>query len=247
MALEGEVFRALAGRRTLRFTLEGHGYFVKTHDGVGWQEIVKNLVQLRLPVLGARNEWQAIRRLEELGVATMKIAGYGERGRIPARRQSFLVTDELADTVSLEDFCRTWPSDPPPLELKRAIIEKVANIAERLHNNGVNHRDFYICHFLLDRKSLHLPFDSGALTLFLIDLHRVQLRASTPRRWILKDLAGLSFSSMHIGLTRRDLFRFMKSYRGKPLREILNHEQGFWSEVASRAIRLSMKPCSSSD
>ena len=113
MNLEGDVFRSIARRRTLRFTLEGKGYFAKVHQGVGWKEIIKNLTQLRLPVLGARNEWRAIRRLDELGVATMTIAGFGERGLPPAWLQSFLVTDELANTVSLEDYCRSWSTDPP--------------------------------------------------------------------------------------------------------------------------------------
>lgn len=243
MSLEGQVFRSIARRRTLRFVLDGKGYFVKIHQGVGWKEIIKNLLQLRLPVLGARNEWRAICRFEELDVATMAIAGFGERGTPPARLQSFLITDELTNTASLEDFCRDWPSNPPPVQLKRALIEKVANIAERLHNGGVNHRDFYICHFLLDLASVVAPFTPERLTLSLIDLHRVQLRSRTPRRWIVKDLAALYFSSMEIGLTRRDLLRFVRSYRKRPLREILGREQGFWQAVAEKAQWLYRHPC----
>lgn len=243
MNLEGTVFRSIARRRTLRFTLDGKAYFAKIHQGVGWREIFKNLLQLRLPVLGARNEWRAIRRFDELGVATMTIAGFGERGVPPAWLQSFLVTDELANTESLEDYCRSWPTDPPPVRLKRALIEKVANIAERLHNNGVNHRDFYICHFLLDLDSATAPYTPEKLVLSLIDLHRVQLRSRTPRRWIVKDLAGLYFSSMDIGLTRRDLLRFMRIYRGRPLRAILAEEQRFWQAVAEKARWLYRNPC----
>ncbi len=243
MSLEGEVFRSVARRRTLRFTLDGKGYFVKIHQGVGWNEIVKNLLQLRLPVLGAANEWRAIRRLEELGVATMAIAGFGERGVPPARLQSFLITDELTNTVSLEDFCRDWPVEPPPVRLKRALIEKVANVAERLHNSGVNHRDFYICHFLLDRDSVAAPFTPERLTLSLIDLHRVQMRSRTPRRWLVKDLAALHFSSMDIGLTRRDLLRFLRVYRNRPLRETLGRERRFWKAVEKKARWLYQHPC----
>lgn len=243
MSLDGQVFRSIARRRTLRFTLEGKGYFAKLHQGVGWREIFKNLLQLRLPVLGARNEWRAIRRLEELGVATMAIAGFGERGLPPAWLQSFLITDELANTASLEDFCRDWPVNPPPVKLKRAIIEKVANIAERLHNNGVNHRDFYICHFLLDLDAIAAPYAQERLTLSLIDLHRVQLRSRTPRRWIVKDLAALHFSSMDIGLTSRDRLRFMRSYRKRPLREIVAGERRFWTAVETKAQWLYRHPC----
>lgn len=34
--LQGEVFRELEGRRTLRTEVEGAGYFVKIHRGIGW-------------------------------------------------------------------------------------------------------------------------------------------------------------------------------------------------------------------
>ena len=54
-ALQGEVFRELEARRTLRTEVAGRGYFVKIHRGVGWGEILKNLMCLRLPVLGAGN------------------------------------------------------------------------------------------------------------------------------------------------------------------------------------------------
>uniref|UniRef100_A0A1I7YB18 DUF885 domain-containing protein n=1 Tax=Steinernema glaseri TaxID=37863 RepID=A0A1I7YB18_9BILA len=59
-ALQGEVYRELEGRRTLRTEVEGNGYFVKIHRGIGWGEIFKNLFTAKLPVLGAGQEWQAI-------------------------------------------------------------------------------------------------------------------------------------------------------------------------------------------
>ena len=113
MQLDGEMFREVASRRTLRFSVAGKRYFLKAHYGVGWKEIFKNLLQLRLPVLGARNEWLAIKRLQALGIDTMSLVGYGERGRNPAQRESFVITKALEDTESLEDFCGAWESSPP--------------------------------------------------------------------------------------------------------------------------------------
>ena len=49
-ALKGEVFRELEARRTLRTEVEGRGYFVKIHRGIGWGEIVKNLLTAKAPV-----------------------------------------------------------------------------------------------------------------------------------------------------------------------------------------------------
>jgi heptose I phosphotransferase len=233
MALQGKIYRELEGRRTQRIELNGQGYFLKQHFGIGWKEIFKNLLQGRLPVLSAKNEWLALQRLPALNVATMQLAGFGSRGLNPARRQSFLMTAELTDVCSLEDFCKNWHTQPPPVMLKRALIKEVARIARVLHSNGINHRDFYICHFLLAESSIV----NGPLKLFLIDLHRAQIRNETPQRWIIKDLAGLFFSSKDIGLTSRDLLRFIREYRMCPWRETLFSEQTFWKKVKQRGDR----------
>ena len=234
-ALEGEVFRELEGRRTLRTEVAGRGYFVKIHHGVGWAEMLKNLLSLRLPVLGAQNEWRAIQRLRELGVDSMRAVAYGQRGHNPARRRSFLVTEELAPTVSLEDYSLDWVELPPPVRLKRVLITRVAEMARRMHAGGVNHRDFYICHFLLH---LDPPPTAERLRLSLIDLHRAQVRARTPRRWRDKDLAALYFSALDIGLTSRDLLRFVAAYFARPLRHVLSEETALLSGLASEALRL---------
>ncbi|MBQ75860.1 MAG: lipopolysaccharide core heptose(I) kinase RfaP [Gammaproteobacteria bacterium] len=228
--LEGEIYREIDNRKTLRFEWKGKGYFVKSHFGVGWGEILKNLVQFRVPVLGASNEWQALRRLKELGVNTMTPVAYVSEGWNPAKIKSCVVTRELENTVSLEDFCSRKMS----ITLKRKLLEKLAVVSKLLHDNGVNHRDYYICHFLLDIASSkqEVPI------VYLIDLHRAQIRSETPLRWRVKDIGALLFSSFHLELTKRDLFRFMKIYSGLPLREILQKEEDFWSAVIERAKRL---------
>lgn len=234
-ALEGEVFRELEARRTLRTEVAGRGYFVKIHRGVGWFEIFKNLFSLRLPVLGADNEWRAIHRLGELGVDTMHGVAFGQRGNNPASRHSFIVTEELAPTISLEDYCRNWPVEPPSVMFKRVLIGRVAQMAGRMHRGGVNHRDFYICHFLLHLKP---EPKTDNFKLSLIDLHRAQIRHETPCRWRDKDLASLYFSALAIGLTRRDTFRFLCGYFEMPLRVILKNESELLRGLVREADRL---------
>lgn len=234
-ALQGEVFRELEARRTLRTEIGDRGYFVKIHRGVGWAEILKNLFCLRLPVLGAGNEWRAIEQLEQAGVDTMRGIAFGQRGSNPATQHSFIVTEELAPTISLEDYCRDWTANPPETPLKRALIRRVAEMARRMHDCGVNHRDFYICHFLIHLDPAPTP---ERLTLSLIDLHRAQIRSKTPRRWRDKDLAALHFSALNIGLTQRDRYRFLASYFCRPLRDILRDEAQLLAHLTREAARL---------
>lgn len=242
MKLEGEVFRQVEGRRTLRFETGGRGYFIKTHSGVGWREIFKELLQGRLPILGATNEYLAIKRLPQIGIDTMILAGFGKRGCNPARQESFVITEALDNRESLEDYCAKWPQSPPDFRLKRMLIEKVAGIARNLHENGLNHRDLYICHFLLEIERMPGFLADGEIRLELIDLHRMQFRQETPFRWKVKDIAALHFSSMDVGLTKRDLFRFIRCYSNKPLRQQLNEASLFWRRIQKRANRLYDSP-----
>lgn len=234
-ALEGEVYRALEGRRTLCTQVQGRDYFVKIHRGIGWGEIAKNLLQLKKPVLGAGQEWKAIQAVTEAGIPTMTAVAFGERGRNPARRHSFVITEALTPTISLEDYCRDWRDNRPHAPLKRAIIRRVAEIVRGMHRAGINHRDCYLAHFLLHTDT---PPTADNLRISVIDLHRAQIRAKVPRRWRNKDLAGLYFSALNIGLTERDKLRFLKVYFGRPLRDILSRETKLLGLLEKRAQKL---------
>lgn len=234
--LDGDVFRALESRKTLRFMLDGRSWFIKIHRGTALKEALKNLISLRLPVLGADREWHAIHRLQSLGVDTMTGAGFGQRGLNPLRRESFIITEDLSPAVSLEDYCASWAERPPSVKEKRRLIHRVAEMVRKMHAGGVNHRDCYICHFLL-----HLPYrpTDTQLKISLIDLHRAQIRAKVPLRWRNKDLVGLYFSSRDIRLSRNDLLWFLKVYFDRqPLRVTLRQEQSLFREARVKAEKI---------
>ena len=237
MALNGEVFRNVPGRRTVRVLLDSEPYFAKLHYGVGWREIFKNLLSLRLPIVSAATEWHAIQRLDAIGIPTTPAVAYGERGRNPAHLRSFVLTRDLGDIVSLETLCADWKAHPPAPRFKRRLLLAVADIAQRLHDHGLNHRDFYICHLCLDNQRLA----QDDIHLYLIDLHRVGMRTAIRPVDRMKDMAALYFSAMDIGLTRRDYLRFLRAYRRRPLRELLHEERNFWQQVSRRAGQLYYK------
>lgn len=240
LAIDGEVFKEFPTRKTLRFERGGRSFFIKGHWGVGWREIAKNIFSLRAPVIGARNEWRAIRALEAIGVNTMKLAAYGEEGLNPSTKKSFVLTEALDNTESLEKWAerhRETHFTRDQIRYKRALIERVAEVARKLHRNGINHRDFYLCHFLLELSTADDALSVDNIRLYVIDLHRVQVRRRAPQRWIVKDVSGLFFSSIDANLTSRDRLRFMRVYSGKSLRETLTVERAFWEKVRSRGVK----------
>lgn len=239
--IEGEIAKQMYNRRITRFVRDGKVFYIKCHWGIGWKEIVKSLSLLRLPVVGARQEWQAIACLHRLGIPTMKPVALGVSGLSPASQRSFLITEDLGPNITLDALSKRWKDAPPSRALKLALLGEVARIARTVHRHGFNHRDFYLCHFLLDLSRGEASYDPKTLRLILIDLHRAQLRAVTPRRWLVKDVGSLYFSAMDIGLTKRDLLRFMSLYQGTTLRATLGRDAGFWQAVRERAEALYRK------
>jgi heptose I phosphotransferase len=231
MNVEGKVHRAVKNRRTVEFAVDGRTYFIKAHRGVGWREVFKNLLYGRAPIVSAEPEWAAIAALRGAGVNTPAA---------PAQLESFVIMPALEGMISLEDLARDWRGleGRQRVLLKRALMATMADIAGRMHGSGLNHRDFYLCHFLVrDREWKHWQ-PGDPLELVLIDLHRVQRRDRVPERWLVKDLGGLLFSALDAGLTRRDLLRFISAYRGEPWRDVLVRERAFWRKVWRNAVRL---------
>jgi heptose I phosphotransferase len=226
MSVEGEVFRQHKNRCTLRFEQAGKFYFIKKHKQVGWREIFKNLFQFRLPVIDASNEYWANKKLRDLGLPTVDVVALAARGWNPATRQSLLVTRELTGCDSLEDLAKTWQ---PRFAEKQKLIKKIANVTKIMHEAGINHRDYYLCHLWWDRQRD---------VIYVMDLHRAQIRKNVPLRWLIKDLSGLYFSSMDAGLTKRDIYRFLKIYFGQPLKTIFSAHKPMLECAQERALRL---------
>lgn len=229
MQMQGKVFRNVRGRKTIQVSLGDKQYFVKQHFGVGWGEIFKNLFSLKKPVLGAMTEVEAIKQLDAIGIVTTPLIAYGVQGWNPAAQQSFLMTQDLGDIVSLEDLCVDWNQNPPDYEVKRRLLIALAELAGKLHQAGLCHRDFYLCHVVLKRSD----WLQGRMNLILIDLHRMLSGQSRDGKAAMKDIAGLYFSAMDCGFDEKDWATFRKYY--------LPHDDAFWAQVQKRANKLYVK------
>ena len=234
--IEGEIFRKTANRITKEFTFEGNRYFIKLHYGVGWKEIFKNIFKFRAPTIGASPEWKALKKLRSLGIECPEPVGFYSSGINPATLKSFLITRSLINTVSLEEALKKRKFQELSFSKKREFIEKIALISRNLHNSGINHRDYYLCHFHVDKD-----MDANK-SIYLIDLHRAQLRSFVPTRWASKDIGGLIHSAMGFDLTEKDFYRFMGTYLQCSIRESLQTHSKFLKTTRNRAFRMFMKP-----
>jgi heptose I phosphotransferase len=244
MQMTGQVVRQHKNRTTMRVQIGGREYFLKIHGPTAWKEIFKNVLRLRWPVLTAQPERRAIAKLQDLNIPSTIAAGYGCRGQFPHRLESFLLTASLAESqpmLHLSELPARMAQMTPHhrLRLQRQLIRELARVARRLHMHGLNHRDFYLCHFMIaDRNwSAWQPRDS--LRVFVIDLHRMQIRRHPPpQRWILKDLSGLLFSALDCGLTSRDYLRFLGEYWRRPWRSEWGRSKRWRKRLVRRALSL---------
>lgn len=237
MKIKGDVFRSVKTRKTLRFEMQGKSFFIKQHFGVGIIEILKNLLSLRPIALSAKNEWQAIQKLQKAGIKVPSLVAYGERGLNPANIQSFVVTEDFSARENLADFIR---NNMVTDELKTKIIKAIAHIAKTMHGLGIYHRDFYILHFMIDAKQWH---ENKIVDLLLYDFHRAGISHKVSRRWLVKDLGSLYFSIYHIGkkLNDIDLETFYTAYFDKPFNEIKKEKGPLLKAIREKALKIQNK------
>lgn len=227
-------------RVTLRFTLDdaGHArtFYIKRHGRSAWKEYIKPLLSLRWPILGARNEWNALLAFHEAELPTMTPVAFGQCGT-----NSFLITEALENCTKLSELTRDSGSDPAmreerpmvdanrphdvvplsaaddrsaphPVPNRRVLVERVAQTTQRMHRAGLHHQDYYLGHLLLPN-----PAATGEAPdrIYVIDLGRVRQQRPLSRRWIVKDLAQLNYSARDASLTER--VRFLREYLGRKI------------------------------
>ncbi|MGB0257771.1 MAG: lipopolysaccharide core heptose(I) kinase RfaP [Coraliomargarita sp.] len=237
---QGDAHRDVKNRLTYEVHLEGLHFYVKRHLGCGWGEVIKEWYRLRKPVVSARTEWEGAEALATAGVRVPKVLGKGERGAYPHAVESFVALEALEDCETLEYFKEGWLDVRGNrwVTLKQALINEVGTMTGRMHRSGINHRDCYLCHFLINRTVIQNWQPGCELPLTLIDLHRVQQRSEVPTRWQVKDLRSLIFSAMDVGLTSADCGRFLKAYLGSDWKAQLRNNSGFWKQVIKRALNM---------
>jgi hypothetical protein len=196
-------------RNTVRLDLKTDGgekrpFFLKRYTPPTARDRLKAYLRLKCPAPGARQEWHAMWIFLQVGIPGPVPVAWGQNGE-----DSLVLSEGVIHVMRLSEWAERYlgegfGSNPQVLSAKRKIIKEVANIVGRMHAEGLHHQDLYLCHFLCGSEQDGLP-------LTLIDLQRVKRHRRLPRRWQVKDLAQLHFSSAQY-MTRQDILRFWKAY-----------------------------------
>jgi hypothetical protein len=165
-------------------------------------------------------EVAGIRLLERAGVATVPLVAWGE---LPDGR-SFVITEDLAGYRPADKAIAGGAAF-------ETLLGPTAELAARLHDAGLHHRDLYLCHFFV-RPAGDGGTGDGAPALRLIDAARVRALPRfllTRRRWIVKDLAQFWYSTQALAITEQQRERWLARYSGQ--------RRGAWREGLGAAVR----------
>ncbi len=153
-------------------------------------------------------ERRIVEQLHEAKIPTMTVAAWGEKMVGIWEKASVLITQEV-EGQSLERFLPNLKVQPRGAELAawRESIRKLGRLIGNFHRAGFCHRDLYTAH-------IFVSFDNAGCSKFtLIDLARAFKVTLRKRRWQVKDLAALNYSTP-ANIAAADRLRFLKTYLG---------------------------------
>jgi UDP-glucose:(heptosyl)LPS alpha-1,3-glucosyltransferase len=210
-----------------------HGFFLKRHRSHG------SRLRAHLGRFGYRGitagmrEWRNLLEFHSRGLPAVTPVAVGERLLPGGTRESFVITLALDSYAPLDQYIAGHfapPLDEPQRNKKRLLIEAVARLTHDMHWAGFNHRDYYLCHIFARE------LDDGCFDLKLIDLQRAGYRMFPVRRWFVKDLAQLHYSSLAVPLSNEDRLRFFAVYMTSEKRRTLRRKRLRQVLRKSRAI-----------
>jgi len=217
--MEAEATRELFYNRTKQIALfrlsdrdATQTVFVKRHRvRTTFFERMKGLLDESVVPDGMK-EWNNLLAFHESKLPAVTPVAAGSRLRADGVKESFVMTVALDNYRPLDEYIAEryvkQAKDPMQMGERRTLIRLVAAQTRRMHWTGFSHRDFYLCHIFV-RK-----LDDEAFDLKIIDLRRAGYRKARRKRWWIKDLAQLHYSSLCLPLSDRDRLRFFVAYGG---------------------------------
>ena len=146
----------------------------------------------------AADEARGIRALQGAGLATVPLVAVGEL----ADGRSFVITEDLTGFRPADKLIAEGGAS------FESLLGRTAEMAARLHNAGLHHRDLYLCHFFVEADA------DGVTEMRLIDAARVRRlpRFLARRRWIVKDLAQFWYSTESLAVSEEQRERWLTRY-----------------------------------
>ena len=151
----------------------------------------------------------------QAGVGIAPVIAVGAEENPPTGEpRSFFMSEELVGFRPADDFAELLAHLDPSDHRRHSFVAALADLARRLHQAQLYHRDFYWCHFFVREIA------PGQFDIRLIDLQRVERPRFNGWRWRIKDLGQFLFSAPVGFLRGQERLDWFHRYLG---RVELNH------------------------
>jgi hypothetical protein len=173
-------------------------------------------------------EREAADCLAAAGIGTPRAIACGEQWGVLFERRSFLTTEGIRDSRSLEarlPSCFDGRLTTATRRERREFIRRLASFVRRFHETGYRHRDLYLSHIFYSNKG----------EFCLIDLARTS-RPVLRHRFQIKDVAQLYYSAPRGSFSRTDRLRFFLAYVNRP--RLLPRDKTFIRRIMRKAHRM---------
>ena len=161
-------------------------------------------------------EWDNLLWAEKQGLPVPRAVAAGELVGPHGHLQSFIAIEELKDMLPLHEAV---PLASESLDAatfarwKNSLTDELVRLSIGFHGRHAFHKDWYFCHFYIDKDDTRRVPTEWAGRVHVIDLHRMaRHRLMVPWRKA-KDLAQLLYSSDVPGVTDEDRRGFWMKYR----------------------------------
>jgi hypothetical protein len=201
----------------------------KLVDGRSIRWHIKRYPAAKRPPTPAEKELRGLELLSEAQIPTLTLVGYGKL----SDGRSFIISDDLAGYQPADKLIESG------FAFDR-LRNPLADLAAKLHNAGLHHRDLYLCHFFVKASD-------DAIDVRLIDVARVKKLPPllTKQRWIVKDLAQFWYSTLPLQIAEMQreawLARYMQMRGEQGLLPFKKSIERKVARIAKHDARLKLK------
>jgi heptose I phosphotransferase len=161
-------------------------------------------------------EWEHLEWAEKQGLPVPRAMAAGELVGPHGKLQSFIAVAELTDMLPLHEAVPLASQSLAPNrfeEWKQSLSDELVRLSLGFHGKWVFHKDWYFCHFYIERGDTQQVPAGWKDRVRVIDLHRMARHPLTSPWRKAKDLAQLLYSSDVPGVTDADRAGFWQKYR----------------------------------
>jgi len=156
----------------------------------------------------AAAEWTWLNLVRQAGIAVPQPIAFGAQYSAPLLEHQSILLLGQAPRASLESWMPRHTDYFSDYQFKRALGAAMAKLVGKLHSHGLIHRDLYLSHVFMGQPQ------ARPIELTLIDLQRMIRPRLRWRRWLVKDLAALNYSTPPAAACATDRIRWYRHYRG---------------------------------